>query len=163
MIGNVQDFIAYAGARGVVIDPAQAPILLVKATDLLNTFCWVGQPVDPAQEDSWPRVGYDGSPIVNDAKQPIEISPGVYLTVSNIPAKIQFAAFRLGMEASAGVDLMPTVAGKQTLKETVVGAVSVEYDKDSIGAAPYFPWLDSFISAYILCEDTGINFAVGRA
>lgn len=156
MIGNVQDFITYAGARGVIIDPAQAPIFLVKATDLLNTMCWVGKPVDPDQEDSWPRVDNSGNAIVDEKASPVA-------TDSSIPAKIQISAFRLAMEVSGGVDLMPTTAGKQTVKESVSGAVAVEYDVNSIGAKPDFPWFDSLVGDYVICDlGDSINFKVGR-
>lgn len=156
MIGKTQDLIAYALNRGVIIETQQAPILLVKATDYLNTLCWIGKPADTAQEDCWPRVDNSGNAIVDDKASPVAKD-------SSIPAKIQISAFRLAMEVSGGVDLMPTTAGKQTVKESVSGAVSVEYDVNSIGAKPDFPWFDSLVGDYVLCDlGDSINFKVGR-
>lgn len=156
MIGKTQDLIAYALNRGVIIEAQQAPILLVKAADYLNTLCWIGKPADTAQDNCWPRVDNYGNAIVDDKASPVA-------TDSSIPAKIQISAFRLAMEVSGGVDLMPTTAGKQTVKESVSGAVAVEYDVNSIGAKPDFPWFDSLVGDYVICDlGDSINFKVGR-
>lgn len=144
MIGTTQGLIDYAAARGVIIEPVKAPILLTKATDYLDNQCWVGEKQDPAQADSWPRI-----------------LPGT--DAGQTPDVVINASYRLAIEANAGVNLLPATAGKQYIKAAVSGAVSVEYDKDTIGAAPYFPWFDNMVGEYLWCDGmSGAQFNVGR-
>lgn len=149
MIGNTTDLIAYAAARDVTIDPAKASGLLQKATDYLDGLCWIGSRANDQQDDSWPRVDGQGKPITGGAP-------------AGIPKMILNASYRLAMEASTGVVLTPSFAGKQVVEERVEGAVDIKYDKDSLYNAPSFPWLDAMLTDYIECEPSLVNFSVMR-
>lgn len=163
MIGTPDDFISYAADRGTVITPEKATVALVKATDLLNLSCWVGEQ-DGA--DAWPRTGliYDGRPLLDAAGNKITgLSKGDVVDQPAIPLTVLNATYMLALDSFKGVDLMPTIAGKQVIEERVEGAIDIKYAESSIGAAPVWPWWDQLLGPYITCEiSTGINFNVYR-
>ncbi|AZS06249.1 putative head-tail adaptor [Pantoea phage vB_PagS_MED16] len=147
MIGTVQGLIDYAAARGVTVDELLAPVWLTRASDYLSRMCWIGKPVDPLQDGPWPRKWLD--------------EDGIEL--SGTPPEVTTASYRLAMAVGEGVDLEPITSGKQITKAAISGAVSVEYDINSIGAGPDFPWWDSLVGGWLKCEESGgINFDVFR-
>ena len=145
MIGTAADLATFAAKRGEQIDSAQGEIYLVKANDFLANNCWLGEPVDPAQDDIFPRM-------IN-GKQ-VEAPPSIIKAV-----------YMLAMQVADGVDLMPVVAGKQTIEERIEGAITVKYTADSIGSAPSFPWLDKLLSGWVdpNCDlGVGLTFKITR-
>lgn len=144
MIGSSADLIAFAIARGVTLDTTAAAVALQKSTDYLNGLCWIGTKTLAGQRDAWPRTDDDGTDL-------------------GLPDVVADAAYRLAMDASKGVDLMPTFAGKQVLRERVEGAVDMTYAESTLYNGPVFPWLDGMIGEYLKCEEaSGINFPVFR-
>lgn len=172
MIGTVTGLIDYAAARGVTIADDEAPILLTKAGDYLATMCWEGKATG---DESWPRSGlvYDGSTLL-DAQgniiltttingETVAIQNGDTVTQPATPKAIITATYRLAMEVSNGIDLMPTVTGSQVLSERVEGAVTVTYAESSIGTPLNLPWLDGLIGSWLMCAvPSRINFRVSR-
>lgn len=146
MIGTTDGLIAFALARGQVIEQSEASIALVKAGDYLSALKWKGYPVDPDQDDIFPRtlVGKD----------------------YEAPKKVVTAAYRLAMASAEGVDLeVITEGGAQVLEERVDGAVTVKYAENTIGQSAVFPWLDSLLGGWLeteVNESLAFNCKVGR-
>lgn len=164
MIGKVADLIAFAIARNVTIETADAPALLMKATDLLNGVDWIGEQFDLTQADAWPRINFrsPGGAFVNDAGSVIGIKRGEYITDPVTPRAVTEAAYWLAMASHDGVDLMPVSEGKDTIRETV-GPITLEYAASTIGAGVSFAWWDGLLGAYL--DHSGMsagNFDVYR-
>lgn len=165
MIGSVRDLIKFAAERGVTISEDEAPVLIAKANDYLETLNWLGSPVNPEQEFPWPRTGVDfnGSILQDEFGNAIEISPGVPFIASLIPRNVYRAIYRLCIEQKNGVDIQPTVAGKQIIEERIEGALTFKYDSASIGNPPVFPWIDALLGRWIKGSvNGGTRFQVRR-
>lgn len=163
MIGNTADLIAYAAARGMVIDAAEAPMLLQSATDYLNGFKWIGEVADPVQEDSWPRIDFYslGGAYITADNSVAAIPAGDYVMDAVTPRSVVNAAYMLAMTATT-VDLNPVTGLAQTTRETV-GPITLEYAEGSLGGAPSFPWWQSQVGAFLVEEFTFAgNFNVYR-
>lgn len=158
------DLIAYAEKRGVTLTPAEASVALAKANDLLSTKCWKGYQFG---DDAFPRtwLEYTGTPLLDVNGKPIEgLTVGDIVKDPATPRTVQTGIFLLAMDSAAGVDLMPTTAGKQVIEERIEGAVTMKYQEASIGAGPLFAYWDAMLGAWELCgtDADGINFAVMR-
>lgn len=176
MIGKPEDLIAYAEARGVTIGADEAPVLLVKATDYMNTFNWSGD--KPAgQEDSWPRTGisYNGDPLINedgDAVTVIEHSDGTETAIEIgdvvgsppvTPKSIILATYRVAMAVGEGADIMAVTSGGKVKQESVSGAVSITYADGTETDPLVVPGFDQLVAAWLANAVTnGINFSVMR-
>lgn len=149
MIGKVTDLIAFAQARGVVITPEEAPLLLQSATDYLNAQEWIGEPADLLQEDAWPRINFvsPGGAFFDGTDALIAIARGEYVMDPVTPRAVVNAAYQLAI-VSIDDDLMPVGGGAATTRETV-GPITVEYAEDSLGAEPSFSWWDSLLGKYL--------------
>lgn len=177
MIGDVDQLIAYAAARGVAVAEDEAPVLLVKATDYLNTLKWVGK--KPAgQDDSWPRTGlvFNGTPLYDedgDQITTIELDDGTEAPLEDgdtlveppvTPRDIQLAAYRLAVLQGTGTDIMGDSApGAKVLEERVEGAVTVKYAEGSLYDPLKITGFISLIENWLLCVPrSGVNFNVER-
>lgn len=163
MIGTATDFIDFAKSRGKTVTAEQAATALIKAADLLALQCWYG---DQSGDDAWPRTGlvYDGRPMLDANYAKITgLTAGDVVAQPAIPLSVLNATYFLALDSASGVNLMPTVAGKQIVEERVEGAIDIKYAESSIGAAPYWPWWDSMLGPWMICEpESGINFTVYR-
>lgn len=165
MIGNTTDFIAFAGQRGVIIDPAEAPMLLQSATDYLNIQPWIGDLADPVQEDSWPRINFTspGGAFVYPDGSIVAIDKGTWIAelTPASPRAVINAVYQLGM-AAVDTDLMPTGGRAATTRETV-GPITVEYAESTVGAEVGFQWWDFLLGAFLLDDGmSGCNVDVFR-
>ena len=176
MIGTPEKLIAYAAARGSVIAEDEAPILLVKATDYMDTFAWTGQ--KPAgQEDCWPRTGitYDGTPLIDaagDEVTEIEDSEGDLVPLENddvvytppvTPQTIINATYRVAMTIGDGTDIMAPSSGGKVKQETVSGAVSITYADGTESDPLVIPGFDNMVAPWLgYSGGNGINFNVYR-
>ncbi|QHJ80232.1 MAG: hypothetical protein [Bacteriophage sp.] len=146
MIGTTAGLIAFAAARGQTITEDDAPVALTKAGDYLGGLSWKGSPVDPDQDDIFPRT----------------LNGTEYST----PKKVTTAAYRLAMAAADGVDLeVVTEGGAQVIEERVEGAITMKYAESTIGQAAMFPWLDSLLNDWLaeaVNESLAFNCKVGR-
>lgn len=144
------DFIAYAAARGVTIAALDAPVLLTKAMDYLDTLDarWQGERTDQAQEFSWPRSGVFVS--------------GRELDSATVPAAIERAQMMLAMQAIS-VELLPAIKPQQSGAVTgkSVGDVSLSYGNGSSNMAPLFPAVAALLGPYFRLGG-GSNFNVSR-
>lgn len=159
MLGNQQDFIAFAAARGLTVEPDEALVALQKATDYLNVLCWKGELLQPDQLDCFPRINIPGYPLKDaDGNTITEQLPGdapLPDLPKPIPTKALECLYRLGMTSAEGVDLMPiTEGGKQVLEERVEGAVTVRYDAGTIGAGVSLPFVDQLLEKLLECSTT---------
>lgn len=176
MIGKPEDLITYAAARGDVIASDEAPVLLVKATDYMNTFNWVG--TKPAgQEDSWPRIDitYNGDPLINEdgdvvtviehsegTETPIEIGD-VIGSPPVTPKSIILATYRVATAIGDGADIMAVTSGGKVKQESVSGAVSITYADGTETDPLVIPGFDQLVAAWLADLVTnGINFSVMR-
>lgn len=176
MIGKAAELIAYAAARGVAVSEEEAPILLTKATDYLNTFSWIGNK-PKGQEDSWPRRDFvfDGTPLFDVAGDPVTettddsgsthtLAPGdmVYSPAAT-PQTIITAAYRVAMAIGDGADFQTITGGAKVVQESVSGAVSVTYAEGTVSDAVIIPGFNEMISDWLSGPlSTGINFNVMR-
>lgn len=158
------DLIAFAGKRGITLTADEAQIALTKANDLLATKCWKGYQFG---EDAFPRtwLEYTGTPMLDINGQVIQgLTVGDIVHDPATPRTAQTGLFLLAMDSAAGVDLMPTTAGKQVIEERIEGAVTMKYQEASIGAGPIFSYWDAMLAPWELdeCLADGINFPVTR-
>lgn len=176
MIGTAAGLIAYAAARGSVIAEDEAPVLLVKATDYMDTFAWTGR--KPAgQEDSWPRTGiiYEGVPLIDSNGDPVteaEDSEGVLVPLVNgdvvyeppvTPQTIINAVYRVAITIGEGTDIMAPTSGGKVKQETVSGAVSITYADGTESDPLVIPGFTGMIEPWLLYPTTnGVNFPVMR-
>lgn len=176
MIGKPEDLITYAEARGVTISNDEAPVLLVKATDYMNTFNWKGSK-PPGQEDSWPRTGitYNGDALVNEDGEEvtlIEHSDGTETAIEIgdvigsppvTPKSIFTATYRVAMAIGDGADIMAITSGGKVKQESVSGAVSITYADGTETDPLVIPGFDQLVAAWLANAVTnGINFSVMR-
>lgn len=176
MIGKPEDLISYAAARGVVIAEDEAPVLLVNATDYMNTFSWVG--TKPAgQDDSWPRTDiiYNGDALINEegdvvtviehsdgTETPIEIGD-VIGSPPVTPKSIILATYRAAMAIGEGADIMAVTSGGKVKQESVSGAVSITYADGTETDPLVIPGFDQLVAAWLAnAVSNGINFPVMR-
>lgn len=176
MIGTPAALITYAAARGVTVGEDEAPILLVKATDYMNTFDWTGK--KPAgQEDSWPRenIVFDGTPVFNadgDQITVIEHSDGtkteleegdVIETPAVTPQTVFTATYRVALAIAEGNDVTAVSAGGKVKQETVSGAVSITYADGTESNPIVIPGLNQLINPWLNSAlYSGLNFNVMR-
>lgn len=165
MIGTIAKFIEFTTARGLIIDQADAGVMLQKASDYLNRQKWSGDKASNRQPDSWPRTGFvwGDTPLIDENGAWVDIPEGDDDgTFSGTPYTIHQAAYQLGLAVAQGVDLSPAMGGKQTISETV-GPISVTYDKDTIGLGPQVDWILGDVAEW-LSEDlyTGGTFEIFR-
>lgn len=164
MLGTATDLIAYAGARGVNIEAAEAPTLLTKATDYLNGFSWIGEPYDLTQEDSWPRYSFTspGGAFLSDDGSVTGIKRGEWVTDPVTPRPVMDALYLLAISVNDGVDLVTVADGAQVKQETV-GPITMVYESSTIGAGVSFSWWDKLLDAYLDNSGYGpVNFDVFR-
>ena len=144
------DFIAYAAARGVTVTALEAPVLLTKVMDYLDTLDarWQGERTDQAQELAWPRSGV----FVN----------GRELDSATVPAAIERAQMMLAIQAIS-MDLLPAIKTQQSGAVTgkSVGDVSLSYGNGSSNMAPLFPAVTTLLGPYFRLGG-GSNFNVSR-
>jgi len=144
------ELIAYAAARGVTVTEAQAPVLLTKAMDYLDTLDarWQGERTDHEQELAWPRSGV----FVN----------GRELDSATVPAAIERAQMMLAILAMS-MDLLPAIKAQQSGAVTAksVGDVSLSYGNGSSNMAPLFPAVATLLGPYLRLGG-GSNFNVSR-
>ena len=107
---DVSDTKAYATLRGIttldgLTDP-EVEALLIKAMDYIKTkeSQFKGDRVDVAQTLSWPRF-------------PVEVF-GFELAATDMPPTLLDAQRQLAIDA-IGIDLLPTGAGREVIKEKV--------------------------------------------
>jgi len=145
--GFVAGLMAFAEARGYEVPDSAAEQLLMQAMDYLNIQSWAGRPTSADQPLPWPRTGVRlyGRPVPSDA----------------IPKQLVQAQYLLAVTAQE-VDLMPASGGAQALKESVSGAVSIEYSEKTLGAAPHFPWLRGMLAGLMGAGGSSTSFKVVR-
>lgn len=145
--GFVAGLVAFAEARGYDVPEESAEQLLIQAMDYLNIQSWAGRPTSADQPLPWPRTGVRlyGQPVPSDS----------------IPKQLVQAQYLLAVTALE-TDLMPAYGGAQALKETVSGAVSIEYSEKSLSAAPYFPWLRGMLAGLLGGGGSATSFKVVR-
>lgn len=117
---SVADARAYAAARGLTLPAADAAVevLLTDALDYIEALRMEFQGVKTAKANAlqWPRTGV--------------MLDGYALDVDEIPDVIPNAQAQLACDAYGGgtaLDLMPVGAGREVIRESVEGAVEVEY------------------------------------
>lgn len=143
MIGTAEGLIAYAAARGITVGAEEAPVLLVKATDYMNTFNWVGK-LPTGQEDSWPRK-------LNETEDAVT------------PQNIVTATYRIATVIGEGTELQAVGGGARVTQESVSGAVSVTYAEGTVNDAVTIPGFSNLIAEWLAAPlNTGINFSVMR-
>ena len=148
MIGTAEEFISYAAARGVTVAEDEAPVLLVQATDYMNTFSWVGT-VPAGQDDSWPR---------NDVYVNGEV-PETPFT----PRSIVTATYRVALAIADGLNIMGASGGAKVTEERVEGAVAVKYAEDSLYDPVKITGFPQLISDWLLSPSgSALNFPVMR-
>lgn len=109
---------AYAAARGVTLDANDAVVepLLVQAMDYLEALIYKGHRTFPdVQALSWPRTCV----VIDGVKVPVS-------GASSIPRQLKAAQMQLSIEASNGIDLMPTTDGR-VVKREKVDVIETEY------------------------------------
>lgn len=114
---------AYASARGATLpaapggtDPDPVEALLVQAMDYLEALAYKGERTFPdVQALSWPRKCV----VIDGYKLPSE-------GAGSIPRQLKSAQMQLAIEASTGVDLMPTTDGR-VVKREKVDVIETEY------------------------------------
>lgn len=145
--GDAAGLLDYAKTRGYDVAQDAAEVLLMQAMDYLGLQTWAGRPTAADQQLPWPRTGVRlyGQAVPSDA----------------IPKQLVQAQYLLAVTAQE-TDLMPAYGGAQALKETVSGAVSIEYSEKSLSAAPYFPWLRGMLAGLLGGGGSSTSFKVVR-
>lgn len=167
MIGDPQTFVDFANARGVTVTLGDATMYLVKVTDFLNGFNWLGEQANILDDDVWPRLNYvsNGKPIIDTAvPENVTVVPkGQLVDFASTPVDIRMAVYRLALASAEGIDISPISSGKETIRETV-GPITMEYDPATIGNYTTFPWWDALLAYWIqpLDGNSAGNFDVYR-
>jgi len=144
---------AYATARNKSIptDDTSLESLLILAMDYLEAqrARFEGSKVSAEQELQYPREGV--------------IVDGIELASTVIPSILKQAQIRLAMEASGGVDLMPTRSGAFVKKETV-GPIETEYsEKIGISLDPEMSAVDALLAPLFAPRSVGMFLTTFRA
>lgn len=145
----------YASARGVTLDADDAVVepLLVQAMDYLEAQSYKGYRTFPdVQALSWPRTCV----VIDRVRLPVS-GPG------SIPRQLKAAQMQLAIEASAGVDLMPTTDGR-VVKREKVDVIETEFmtntDLGVVGLpGPSFAKVDALLASLLA---TGAGFVAVR-
>lgn len=146
-ISNANSYAAVADARAYALDrgtdmtaktDAQVKAWLIMATDYLEQFVYVGQPVSKTQSLQWPRkcalIENDGSAFPSD----------------ELPPALLKAAYQLVLEQFNGIVLMPSkdwnVSGGRFITEEKVDVLLTKYSDSYVpGSQPDLPLVDAML------------------
>lgn len=116
---------------------------LISATRWIDTFVFYGDRCDSGQALKFPRNNYQVD--------------GIELSCSVIPLNVKYAQFELARALANETDAMTGNRGTDgNFSEVKLGDIEVKYNTDSqgIGAVnnifDVYPWLQSYLGAYIL-------------
>ena len=116
---------------------------LIAATRWIDTFVFYGDRCDSGQSLKFPRNNYQVD--------------GVELSCSTIPLNVKYAQFELARALANETDAMTGNRGTDgNFSEVKLGDIEVKYNTESqgIGAVnnifDVYPWLQSYLGAYIL-------------
>jgi len=137
---------AYATLRGFTLPSTDAAIevLIIKASDYLESLDFKGEKTSALQALEFPREGLvvSGEEVASDA----------------IPEKLKQAQCRLAYEANS-IDLLPTGNGREVIKEKV-DVLEVQYaEKGTSVDKPTFTSVDSLLKDFI----SGASTVTGAA
>lgn len=165
MLGKPEKLVTFAAERGMTITTADAAIALTKATDFINSKKWSCKKADKYQADAWPRIGiaWGDCALLDATETPIDVPEGVDpRTVTGTPQDVFTAVYRLALLCADGFDLMPSISGAQEISVSAANAISVTYDKDTIGMRADIPWLDGLIGSWTGYDGMAFGFSVSR-
>ena len=116
---------------------------LISATRWIDTFVFYGDRCDDGQALKFPRNNYQ--------------IDGVELSCSTIPNKIKFAQYELARALANDTDAITgNTATDGNFSEVKLGDIEVKYNTASQGTGvvnnilDVYPWLQSYLGAYIL-------------
>ncbi len=143
------DYIAYALARGVVIDPADAEQQLIQAMDYIETRWYQGQQVDfEDQELAWPRdyVYIEGNLLDNEV----------------IPRRLINAQCELGMAYNSSNDPLGTITNANQIKEESFAVFKTVY-MDGANDSPILQKVNAWLDPLLESGGGGLHFTVERS
>lgn len=111
-----QELIDYADARGITVpDAAETDVLLINATDFLETYegRFVGSRATAEQALAWPRQGV--------------VLRGFEVPEDEVPELVKQVQKEIALDLQAGVDLYNREDRQIVTRERVDGAVEVAY------------------------------------
>lgn len=142
-------YIAYAGARGVVVaDNEAADIDLINAMDYVEIQCYIGEPAGlEDQALSFPRKGL----IAGDTAEDYTYT---------IPSNITKAQMQLAIYSRNGIALLPARSADAPILEEKIGPITTKYGAPSY--APDIP-LAAALLAPLQCGQGGFRLKTYRA
>ncbi len=116
---------------------------LISATRWIDSFVFYGDRCDDGQALKFPRNNYQVD--------------GVELACSTIPSNIKYAQYELARALANDTGAITGTTGKDgNFEEVALGDLRVKYNTDSQGTGSVnnildvYPWLQSYLGAYIL-------------
>lgn len=128
---------AYASDRGVTLSATDADVipLLINATDYLEDFDYVGQPVSYTQSLSWPRIN-------------VQFDPANPFPDDELPPQLVAACYQAVIEQFNGITLQPSVdySAGGYVTEDKTDVLTTKYS-ERIGTTtqPLLPKVDSLL------------------
>lgn len=142
------DMIAYAAARGVTIEVAEAEQFLIVCMDYLETRLYQGSQVSfGTQPLSWPRNGVyiEDNLLDNDA----------------IPDRLVNALNQLCIELKSGYDALVTITKDDQVKRKSFAVFAKEYF-DNASSQPIFQKVNAWLNPLLESGGGGIQFQIER-
>lgn len=137
-IPNANSYGTIAGARSYALDrgfdlsafdDAKVSSWLIVGTDFLESFQYVGSPVEFDQSLSWPRMN-------------VQFAPGFPFPNDQLPVQLVSALYQCVVEQSNGIDLQPTTdnsTGGFVIEEKVDVLMEKFSEKIGTTSAPLLP------------------------
>lgn len=140
------EYIAYAAARGVVIEDEDATdVQLIKAIDFLLTKCFRGDPTYPnVQALPFPRhvENFDGTLAFPD---------------DQVPNGIKRAQMEAALAVNNGVDLLPVVEGGALILREKIGPIETQFEEGSAYNSVTLPAVTAALSAFECGQGAGFR------
>ncbi|UVX30849.1 head-tail adaptor [Klebsiella phage VLCpiS8a] len=148
MIGNIEDLKAFATANGYTLEDEELALALRQINLWLWSLPWCGEKVDPAQADIWPRV-------ICDDYNCLEY---------DVPQQVITFVYTAACDAAEnGVDVTTVSSGPKKKAFAITGAISVEYDQNSLYSEDFAPaYMQGMIGGWLCGSTNGAMMKLQR-
>ncbi len=151
---SVADLITYASARGVTISEAEAPVLITKAMDYIETRLFQGQRTTSTDPLTWPT-----SQALSFPRDYVYIE-GALLDDDAIPIQLINAECQLCMDLKSNYDPLGVVT--RAVKEEQFAVFKKVY-MDNAGDAPILQKVNAWLDPLLESSGGGHNFRLERS
>lgn len=148
MIGNLDDLKAFAVANGYTLEDEELAPALRQVNLWLWSLKWRGEKADPAQTDIWPRL-------ICDDYNCLEY---------DVPQQVITFVYTATCDACENaVDVTTVSSGPKKKAFSITGAISVEYDGNSLYDQDFAPaYMQGMIGDWLCGSTSGAMMKLRR-